>query len=79
MWAFGYTVFRVLTGQGMFRDGQERHSIFSNISPFPDHILRNLQISEDGISFLRKLVVVDPGARIDAETASRDPWIERHD
>ncbi|CAI6085554.1 unnamed protein product, partial [Clonostachys chloroleuca] len=49
MWAFGYTVFRVLTGQGMFRDGQERHSIFSNISPFPDHILRNLQIRKDHI------------------------------
>ncbi|CAH0016541.1 unnamed protein product [Clonostachys rhizophaga] len=79
MWAFGYTIFRVLTGQGMFRDGHERHSFFSNTSPFPDHILRNLQISEDGISFLRRLVVVDPGARIDAETASRDPWIERHD
>ncbi|CAG9993357.1 unnamed protein product [Clonostachys byssicola] len=79
MWAFGYTIFRVLTGQGMFRDGHERHAFFSNMSPFPDHILRNLQISEDGISFLRKLVVVDPGARIDAEAASRDPWIEKYD
>lgn len=45
-------------------------------SAFPIEVLRNSLVAEEGIEFVKSLMVANPNKRATAATALQDPWLE---
>ena len=75
MWCFGETISRALTGCTTF----DRASLLEYQRAkfeFPEKTLRDAKVSQDGINFIRELMMALPSERCDTVQAARNPWME---
>mmetsp|Transcript_117150 Transcript_117150/g.233434 ORF Transcript_117150/g.233434 Transcript_117150/m.233434 type:complete len:528 (-) Transcript_117150:144-1727(-) len=79
LWSLGVVVFIVLFGYMPFY-GSESHqvdSIRKGKYNMKKHIWDN--VSQQGQDFVKKLLVTNPGQRLDAQKALEHPWIKQRD
>jgi len=76
LWSLGVIVWMLLTGYPPFHGSKE--SIMAQIKagrPDWSHTCCWDEVSLDAIDFVKKLLVVDPQKRLDAEAAIQHPWL----
>lgn len=76
MWSLGILTYVLLSGYSPF-GGNSRQETFCNITQanldFPGEIFD--QVSDDGIDFMQKIIVKEPGARLTSRKARNHPWL----
>lgn len=90
MWSFGCILHEILTSRAPFLkpdsliftpavDIVTLYSFCQDRLDFPVEILRQAQVSENGVAFIQSLLAANPSSRTSAEEALRSPWLLEDD
>ncbi|KAK8892531.1 hypothetical protein M9Y10_029764, partial [Tritrichomonas musculus] len=78
IWAVGVSAFYLLTGKGPF-EGKTKEIVFKNIKNGSYEFPKNLNISEDAVDFIKKILQTDPHKRPTAKQLLKHPFLSKID
>lgn len=76
IWSLGCVIHKVLTGAVPFDGITALESYCSSRTEFPESELRDRGVSDDGVTFLKRLLAVKPEGRPTAVVAAEDQWLD---
>ena len=75
MWSIGCILFTMLTGMPLFQGSDDAETLAKvSRGKYSLKMLKEAEVSTECIEFIEKLLMFDPGKRISAEEALRDPF-----
>jgi WD40 repeat protein len=74
MWSLGCVIYYLSTQKVPFLRPPDVRRFCQGVSPFPEELLLPI-MSENGISFLKRLLIPEPEFRLSSDSALRDVWI----
>lgn len=88
LWSLGVVMYRMLTGEFPFNskniEDLSDEIIYKEVIPDPEYNIsehelfkKKYNVSEEGISFLKNLLTIDPEKRVSLEKALQDKWFEK--
>ena len=74
-WSVGCVVYRLIAGRDLFKNLDAVYTFKFTGTPSPVSAL--MDCGDDCTDFVEKLIIVDPGRRLDATAALNHPWMLR--
>ncbi|KAK4224042.1 Serine/threonine-protein kinase RAD53, partial [Podospora fimiseda] len=76
MWSLGAVLFRMLSGHAFLIYGHEHREFVNGDRLIPVNELKEVGVSDEGLEFLQKLLLVNPRDRLTVDEAHKHDWMK---